>query len=203
MYKHICGFFFFLQGGRRSERKKWNCLWEESRCVVYVVDLACYDRILYEENDANGMVDQYNLWRDLCSCQAWEEKKDLVYCLIFNKADLLERKVEQDHIPITTCSLFRSYSGRLDHFYSCLDHICDTFLQCAQEKNKRVLSFVISALDSKQIACTFRIIRKHTEDVFRETVCLEILYVNLLLLDIMACILIQIFCFTNNFFFGK
>lgn len=69
-------------GGQRSERKKWIQFFDNVKAVLYVVDLAGYNSVLYEDSRQNRMKESLSLFADTAAQPAF---KDTAIFLIMNK----------------------------------------------------------------------------------------------------------------------
>jgi len=50
-------------GGQRNERKKWMHCFDDVRAVLFIVNLAGYDQVLFEDNSKNRMVEELELFQ--------------------------------------------------------------------------------------------------------------------------------------------
>jgi len=80
-----------LTGGQRSERKKWVNLYDSYRYIVYVASLVDFNRVLYEDDVTNRMVDSLSLFSELVQSDLLSDKPIL---LVLNKRDILCERFE-------------------------------------------------------------------------------------------------------------
>ena len=59
-------FKMFDVGGQRNERKKWIHCFENVTAVIFVAAISEYDQQLYEDENANRMVEALNLFEEIC-----------------------------------------------------------------------------------------------------------------------------------------
>lgn len=81
-------------GGQRSERKKWAFCIDNATIIMFVVDLSCYDAVLYEDHSQNAMYEALEVFR--VTTNDWFP--DILVVLVFNKVDLFEKKIQRVYI---------------------------------------------------------------------------------------------------------
>jgi len=91
-------------GGQRNERKKWIHCFEGVTAVLFVVDISAYDRVLYEDEKVNRLIEALNLFENICNSRWF---RDTSIILFLNKADLFREKLKE--APLT--DLFPDYTG--------------------------------------------------------------------------------------------
>jgi GTPase SAR1 family protein len=78
-------------GGQISERRKWRKLYDENfDYILFVVNIADYNRKMYETDSGNRLIDSIELFSDVLSTEAFQSVPIL---LIFNKIDLFKEKI--------------------------------------------------------------------------------------------------------------
>jgi len=91
-------------GGQRNERKKWIHCFEGVTAVLFVVDIAAYDRVLYEDEKVNRLIESLNLFENICNSRWF---RDTSIILFLNKSDIFKDKIKE--VPLST--LFADYTG--------------------------------------------------------------------------------------------
>jgi len=91
-------------GGQRNERKKWIHCFEGVTAVLFVVDISAYDRVLYEDEKVNRLIEALNLFENICNSRWF---RDTSIILFLNKSDLFREKLKE--APLT--ELFSDYTG--------------------------------------------------------------------------------------------
>jgi GTPase SAR1 family protein len=91
-------------GGQRSERKKWMNCFDDVKAIVFVVNLAGYNMVLYEEESKNRLHECLEIFE--------ETVNQPIFCrtpifLFMNKKDLFEEKIRQ--YDMNMC--FPEYTG--------------------------------------------------------------------------------------------
>lgn len=91
-------------GGQISERKKWKAIYlhEPLDFVLFVVNIADYNRPMYEDCTINRLQDSLELFTEILKIEALQ---DIPIILIFNKIDLFTEKIVQlgdlsKHFPV-------------------------------------------------------------------------------------------------------
>jgi len=78
-------------GGQRSERRKWVHEYNEVDCVVFVVNLNGYNRMLWEDSTQNRLLEDLRCFENIINVPLF---KNTPFCLIFNFRDLFKPKIE-------------------------------------------------------------------------------------------------------------
>lgn len=69
-------------------------------CMIYIVALNDYDRVLYEDRNVNSMLESVQVFEELI-CQKYFRYSEIV--LLLNKDDIFRRKLRIDKIPLNVC----------------------------------------------------------------------------------------------------
>jgi len=94
-------------GGQRSERKKWIHCFDDVRAIIFVVSLAGYNQVMYEDESHNRMHEELHLFKEVAHNPTFE---DTPLFLFLNKKDLFEKMLKE--VPLTKC--FPEYTGGND-----------------------------------------------------------------------------------------
>lgn len=73
-------------GGQRSERRKWLNIFDNVKCILYVVNLAGYCSVLFEDRAVNRMQESLKLFEETMANPLFAETPVF---LILNKKDLV------------------------------------------------------------------------------------------------------------------
>eukprot|EP01083_Nonionella_stella_P040206 109259_1 len=87
-------------GGTRSERRKWwnrRVISDDASAIVFMVPLSDYDKVLYEDDKTNRLIDAITLFKKTMIKGKFFTKQSII--VLFNKYDLYEEKIKT--IPIT------------------------------------------------------------------------------------------------------
>jgi len=144
--KHV-KFLVVDVGGQRSERKKWMHIFDNVRAVLYVVNLAGYSMVLYEEESKNRMTEALELFEE----SANRYFKDLNVFLILNKRDLFEKSLEK--IPLSKC--FPDYTGGNDVKESA-DFVASKFQAALPAGSPALRVLVVSAHSAQDVSEMFK-----------------------------------------------
>jgi len=103
----------------RGRRRKWMHYFEDTECILFVVDLGGYD--------ATQMHDALLLWRSICKSR-WFRQAGLV--LVFNKYELFKNKIRTSNIK----DYFPDYEGAIGDASAGLQYFKKCFSTLAQER---------------------------------------------------------------------
>jgi len=91
-------------GGQRNERKKWIHCFSDVKCILFIVSLAGYDQVLFEDPTKNRMHEALDLFQQVCSNPLF---KNTPIFLFLNKKDLFEAMIMQKDLS----TVFPDYAG--------------------------------------------------------------------------------------------
>jgi len=94
-------------GGQRNERKKWIHCFDDVKALLFVVNLAGYDQVMFEDPSMNRMQESLNLFGQVCNNQVFATTP-IFLCL--NKKDIFEQQIQTT--SLTKC--FPEYTGGND-----------------------------------------------------------------------------------------
>eukprot|EP01083_Nonionella_stella_P006922 20044_1 len=117
--------------GSTKERQRWRdieCVADASlvTCIVFVVSLSCYDKVLWDNEHVNAMSDTLDLWEHVVNDRRF---KDSAILLVLNKSDLFEQKIIQKETSITVCPEFANYYGDQQSVADIIEYISTVFLR--------------------------------------------------------------------------
>ena len=118
----------FDVGGVRSERPNWIHCFENINVILFMVDIATYDKLLWGDETVNRMQDQLILFDDVCNSR-WFIKTHIV--LLFHKVDLLRNKLKTSPME----KYFPDYFGGED-FDAAKSYFSDRFLKLSPYDDK-------------------------------------------------------------------
>lgn len=143
-------------GGQRSERKKWLHCFDNVSAVLFVANLAGYNKRLFEDQQQNRLTESLEL---LGSVANKSEFSHIPFYLILNKKDLFEQQVRRGDID----SHFTDYKGDSKSMKDVLGFIKEKFLQYAGGKTFQD-TFDISARVKVDVQGLFGRIKKQLYD---------------------------------------
>jgi len=93
--------------GQRSERKKWIHCFDDVKCLVFVVSLAGYNQVMFEDANHNRMHEQLNLFQQIANNPVFSGTPIFLF---LNKKDLFEAMIQET--DLSKC--FPEYHGGKD-----------------------------------------------------------------------------------------
>jgi len=93
--------------GQRSERKKWIHCFDDVKCLVFVVSLAGYNQVMFEDATHNRMHEQLNLFQQIANNHVFSTTPIFLF---LNKKDLFENMIQE--VDLSKC--FPEYTGGKD-----------------------------------------------------------------------------------------
>jgi len=94
-------------GGQRNERKKWIHCFDDVKALLFVVNLAGYDQVMFEDPTQNRMKESLNLFGQIVNNPVFQSTPIF---LCFNKKDIFESMLQT--VGLNKC--FPEYTGGAD-----------------------------------------------------------------------------------------
>ncbi|CAB1100923.1 unnamed protein product [Ectocarpus sp. CCAP 1310/34] len=91
-------------GGQRNERKKWLHCFDDVKAVVFVLSLAGYNQVMFEDATRNRLLEALDLYVDVVSNPIF---RDTPIHVLLNKTDLFADMIQE--VPLSAC--FPEYGG--------------------------------------------------------------------------------------------
>jgi len=91
-------------GGQRNERKKWIHIFDDVKAIVFVVNLAGYNQVMFEDATKNRMKESLELFEQVVSNPLFQ---NVHIFLLLNKKDVFEAEIKRTSLK--TC--FPEYDG--------------------------------------------------------------------------------------------
>eukprot|EP00752_Nemacystus_decipiens_P011454 g10171.t1 len=91
-------------GGQRNERKKWLHCFDDVKTIVFLISLAGYNQVLFEDVRQNRLLEALALYEQVVSNPIF---RDTPIHVLLNKTDLFEEMIRE--VPLTAC--FPEYTG--------------------------------------------------------------------------------------------
>lgn len=95
----------FLTGGQKLERKKWNKLFPETDCIIWVVSLNDFMK-LSEDKTMNRMLESLSVYESVVNDPLLVEKKIILY---LNKIDRFSELIDRKE---SISKIFSDYQGK-------------------------------------------------------------------------------------------
>ncbi|EGG19940.1 G-protein subunit alpha 8 [Cavenderia fasciculata] len=134
-------------GGQRNERKKWIHCFDDVKALLFVVNLAGYDQVMFEDPTQNRMQESLTLFGQICNNPIFAETPTF---LMLNKKDLFEQMIQKT--DLSKC--FPEYKGGADTKVA-LEYIKNQFQSKIQTSNKTLHTSYIAARYKKDIKFTW------------------------------------------------
>jgi len=88
-------FRFVDVGGQRSQRQKWYQCFDCVTAILFFVGSSSFDEVLFEDRTTNRLVESQSIFETIINNKAFGK---VPVILLFNKNDLLSKKVKQKKI---------------------------------------------------------------------------------------------------------
>jgi GTPase SAR1 family protein len=124
-------------GGQRNERRKWIHCFDDVSVILYVVNLAGYQTVLYEDHSVNRLLESLDVFKDTLNNEIFSQTHIF---LLLNKKDLFENLIRKK--PLS--NLFPEYEGG-DDVQKALSYIENKYKSLLVKNPERMSTFVISA----------------------------------------------------------
>jgi len=115
------------------KEKKWIHCFDSVTAVLFVADMAAYDRKLYEDEKINRIDETLNLFENICNSKWF---RDISIILFLNKSDLFKEKIV--YSPLTLG--FPEYTGE-NKFEPASTYMEQEFLKRNHVKKTNLLSY--------------------------------------------------------------
>lgn len=141
--------------GTRLERKNWHRLYNDVTVIIYVVNLVCYDQVLWEHEGINRMEDSLVLFKNVCNDPALENTSIILF---LNKKDVFAKKIQ--YVPITVCRAFIGFSEdsslNIRSFDDASNYIKGVFTAKNITNEKSIFAHLTCATDKENISEIFK-----------------------------------------------
>jgi len=138
-------------GGQRNERKKWMHCFDDVRAVLFIVNLAGYDQVLFEDNAKNRMVEELELFQKVTHNKIFENTPIFLF---LNKKDLFEAMIQK----VDMKTRFPDYDGG-KNLRAALDFVQRKFEERLPTGKTITIEFV-SARVKADIRAAFNTVKK-------------------------------------------
>eukprot|EP00732_Lithocolla_globosa_P005162 Lithocolla_globosa_v1_NODE_5173_length_1288_cov_37.358475.p1 type:complete len:357 gc:universal NODE_5173_length_1288_cov_37.358475:1243-173(-) len=152
-------------GGQRNERRKWLHAFSDVNAVVFVVNLADYNNVLYEDPEVNRMVEALSLFEETINNETYFA--DTPFYLLFNKKDLFVKMVKI--VPLNFCEPFEQYKGTED-FDECIEFITEVFKSKVKGKQNRLSIFSLNSTQVSEIEVTWGAIFDNIKEIRKKEI---------------------------------
>jgi len=129
--------------GQRGERKKWIHCFDDSKAVIFLVNLAGYNQRMFEDPEKNQMIDSLELFASIANNPMFKETP---LFLFFNKKDLFEEMIRTTDLSVC----FPNYSGG-PSVTAALDFLTNEFHSRMNDQTKTLSVSYVAARFKKDI----------------------------------------------------
>jgi len=144
-------------GGQRNERKKWIHCFDDVKALLFVVNLAGYDQVMFEDPSQNRMNESLELFGQICTNPVFSSTPIF---LCFNKKDIFEQMIQTS--ALSKC--FPDYNGGAD---------VQAAFQFIESKFKSRVSNPNVTMKTSYIAARFKKDVKYTWEEVKDTLLAE------------------------------
>lgn len=138
-------------GGQRNERKKWMHCFDDVKGILFIVNLAGYNQVLFEDTSKNRMHEALELFSEICNKPAF---LNTPMFLFLNKKDLFEIMIKNKDLK----EVFDEYDGGLN-LLPAVDFITKKFM-AELPGNKELQTHVVTSVWKRDIKCSFEEVKK-------------------------------------------
>lgn len=142
-------------GGQRSERKKWINFFDNVDAILFVVNLAGYAKVCFEDQKVNRMSEAMKVFFDISNNELF---KDTPLYIFFNKKDLFEEYLRTKPLK----NHFDDYDGA-DNVQEALPFIKKKFSELMPSGKQAGDMMAVSARFRKEIIAAFSDVTKDVE----------------------------------------
>lgn len=146
-------------GGQRNERKKWLHCFDDVHAVLFIVNLAGWNQVLFEDNAKNRLEESLELFQKVTTNTIFAETPVFLF---LNKKDLFETQIKAADMK----TRFPDYEGGHD-LHRAMQFISDKFHEKLPPKKKVFIEFV-SARHKGDIRQAFSSVKKILYEDHRE-----------------------------------
>jgi guanine nucleotide-binding protein G(o) subunit alpha len=144
-------------GGQRNERRKWFSLFEDVGLVIFLVSMSDFNKLCYEDDETNRMVENYNLFKETVNNKWFKETP---FVILFNKMDVFKEKLKSGQ---KISAAFPDYDGP-DEPEECIEFVKEKYKE-ARDTFAPVHCFETMATDTEELAKVFNDIKQVITDM--------------------------------------
>lgn len=154
-------------GGQRNERKKWIHCFDDVKAILFVVNLAGYNQVMFEDNTKNRMAEALELFKSIVTKQ---EFANTPIVLFLNKKDLFESMLVKNGLE--TNELFQAFPKEdSSDVMKAIERVKAEFnKQLPQQSNQNCRIFAVTGVWRKDIQFAFEEVKKELLAVNRDNI---------------------------------
>uniref|UniRef100_A0A6A7G1V2 Guanine nucleotide-binding protein subunit alpha-14-like n=1 Tax=Hirondellea gigas TaxID=1518452 RepID=A0A6A7G1V2_9CRUS len=127
-------------GGQRAERRKWKNVFDQVNLILFVVSVAEFDQVCFEDVDTNRLEESLTMFEKTTNSGFFQDTPIL---LIFNKTDVLREKLKSSY---RNKFQFRDYDGPVDDELQIRQFLDKSFVE-SDRTTKPLKTVFICAID--------------------------------------------------------
>lgn len=137
-------------GGQKNERKKWMHCFDDVKCILFLVSLAEYNQVMFEDQKKNRLDDSVKLLKEISNKKEFEKTALYVF---MNKKDVFSRMIVEH--PLT--EKFTDYKGAADDSIASIDYLQAKYRAVLPASKRDVIKFqVITGVVRKDVQNAFQ-----------------------------------------------
>ncbi|GAA5897770.1 guanine nucleotide-binding protein subunit alpha [Sporobolomyces salmoneus] len=130
-------------GGQRSERRKWQGVFEDVEVLLFLISISEYNQVLYEDETVSRFSEATTLWSSIANSR-WFSRTNVI--LFLNKIDLFQQK-----LPVYPLSDYvTEYKGPND-YHSTSSYLVKSFGSLYTNPAKELIVHLTCATDAAQV----------------------------------------------------
>ena len=149
-------------GGQRSERRKWLNCFDNVKAIIYVVNLAGYCKVLFEDKAVNRMHESLNLFEATMSNTLFAQTPVFIF---LNKKDLFEQLIRDRNIDCC----FPEYAGPND-LHSCIEYISEEYQRRMPPHSQKPTFLLLAARMKKDVQYCFEEVKDLLLDAHKKSI---------------------------------
>jgi len=152
-------------GGQRNERKKWIHCFDDVKAILFIVNLAGYNQVLFEDSNKNRMIEELELFEKVTHNEVFANTPIFLF---LNKKDLFEAMV----LEVDMKKTFADYEGG-KNLKAALDYIQDQFKKLLPS-SKNIQIQLVSARWKADIKSAFDEVKRTLYDMNRKELLAQV-----------------------------
>lgn len=156
-------------GGQRNERKKWMHCFDDVRAILFIVNLAGYNQVLFEDNSKNRIEEELELFEKVAHNPIFAETPIFLF---LNKKDLFESMIKETDLKV----IFKDYEGGKD-LDAALKYIEGEFKK-KMPPTKALNVQIVTASYKRDIKCAFEDVKKTLYDMNRKVLLAKVMKIR-------------------------
>lgn len=140
-------------GGQRNERKKWIHFFDDVKAILFVVNLAGYDLVLFEDDTQNRMHEALELFTQIVNKPHFRQTPVFLF---LNKKDLFEQQIRK--VGLEKC--FDDYKGD-NSVQNAMDFVAQKFRSRMPAGNDQFQASMIASRLKADVKFAFAEMKKY------------------------------------------